>query len=166
MDDDTRRARSPASGTAVGELRAVMEQVSLLWEREGADESAVVVSASQLRVLGALERTPGLNLRELGAAVGSAASPLSRLCARLEAMGLVRRAPSAQSGREIELHLTRHATAHLQQLRERRERALAALLETMPPSAVASLAEGLAGLHLALDAHLHPPGDAPAIRSA
>ncbi|WP_051452148.1 MarR family winged helix-turn-helix transcriptional regulator [Actinospica robiniae] len=141
---------------AVSDLRVAVEELQLLWERDESADAAVIVSASQLRVLRALERKPGSSLRELGEMVGSAPSALSRLCARLEAMGFVRRTPSPQSGREIELHLRRPATTYLRQVSESRERALAALLEAMPPGAVTPLAEGVAALALVLDAHLRP----------
>jgi DNA-binding MarR family transcriptional regulator len=132
-----------------------MEAVELLWEQADDAEASVIVSASQLRVLGALERGPGLNLRELGESIGSAPSALSRLCARLEAMGFVRRSPSAQSGREIELYLTHHAEAYLLQLRERREAALALVLDTLPASRIKALSEGLVALRSALDARVY-----------
>jgi DNA-binding MarR family transcriptional regulator len=109
MDPSTQPRGSRAPDEAVRELRAVLEAVKLLWEQADDAEAPVIVSASQLRVLCALERGPGLNLRELGESIGSAPSALSRLCARLEAMGFVRRSPSTQSGREIELYLTHHA---------------------------------------------------------
>ena len=134
----------------------VVEELQLLWERGEAADAAVIVSASQLRVLRALERKPGLSLRELGEVVGSAPSALSRLCARLEAMGFVRRMPSAQSGREIELYLSRQAAEYLRQVSEQRERVLATVLDALPPEGAATLAEGVAALQLVLEAHLHP----------
>ncbi len=164
MDGSSRRPGSRRLGNTVTELRTVVEELHQLWDRNEELESLVVVSASQLRVLWALERAPGLSLHELGDAVDSAPSALSRLCARLEAMGFVRRRPSAQSGREIELHLTRHATAYLQERRERRERALKQMLDSMPAEQTKLLAEGLAALRVALDAHLYPPDDPPGTR--
>jgi DNA-binding MarR family transcriptional regulator len=146
---------------AAGDLRVAVEELQLLWERDEAADAAVIVSASQLRVLRALERNPGSSLRELGEMVGSAPSALSRLCARLEAMGFVRRAPSPQSGREIELHLRRPATTYLRQVSEHRERVLTALLEAMPAAAVEPLAAGVAALALVLEAQLRP-GEGPA----
>lgn len=154
------------SGETARDLRAVLEDLELLWEREVSVDSPVVVSVSQLRVLYVLERTPGLNLRELGEAIGSAPSALSRLCARLEAMGFVRRAPSAVSGREIELHLTGHATAYLAKLREERERALAQLLESVPAPRFKPLTEGVAALRTTLNNHLRVSGGGFEIRSA
>jgi DNA-binding MarR family transcriptional regulator len=162
MGDSARRPGSRVPDGAVGDLRVVVEELQLLWEREEGAEGAVLVSASQLRVLRALERNPGSSLRELGEMVGSAPSALSRLCARLEAMGFVRRAPSPQSGREIELHLSRPATTYLRQVSEHRERVLATLLEAMPPDAAAQLAEAVPVLGVILEARLRP-GEGPAL---
>ena len=164
MDGSAKRREE--SGEAVRDLRLVLEDLELLWEREVNVDSSVVVSPSQLRVLYVLERAPGMNLRELGEAIGSASSPLSRLCARLEAMGFVRRLPSAQSGREIELHLTAHAKSYLAELRERRERALAQVLESVPPARFKPLVEGVRALRLTLTAGSPAPDGGWGMRSA
>jgi DNA-binding MarR family transcriptional regulator len=153
-------------GETVRDLRVVLEDLELLWEREVSVDSPVVVSPSQLRVLYVLERDPGLNLRELGSVIGSAPSALSRLCARLEAMGFVRRLQSTQSGREIELHLTGHATAYLAELRERRERALARVLDSVPSARRRPLVEGVAVLRLSLNARVRELGGGWGVRSA
>jgi DNA-binding MarR family transcriptional regulator len=154
MGDDGVPQPSRLPGALVRDLRVVMEELeSVLGRADESGASGIAVSASQLRVLLALERTSGLNLRELGEAVGSAPSALSRLCARLEAMGFVQRLPSAQSGREIELQLTPHASGYLQELRARRERALALVLESVSPAGIKALGAGLPALHVALAGH-------------
>ncbi|MFJ5518533.1 MarR family winged helix-turn-helix transcriptional regulator [Streptomyces griseoluteus] len=143
------KAGRPHTSHDVHALRTALERLEARWERQ--QRSAPLVSSSQLRLLHALENAAGSNLRELCAALGSAAPALSRLCARLEAMGLVRRAHSARSRREIELHLTGRATAHLRELREERERFLAGVLDSMPDGERAALLEGMDGLRRALD---------------
>lgn len=77
---------------------------------------------SQLRVLYTLDREEGINLRMLAEALGSASPSVSRLCDRLQATGLVERAPSPVSRRELELRLTSHGKAYLVDLRMRRKR--------------------------------------------
>ncbi|MGW1130108.1 MarR family winged helix-turn-helix transcriptional regulator [Streptomyces griseoluteus] len=143
------KAGRPHTSHDVHALRTALERLEARWERQ--QRSAPLVSSSQLRLLHALENAAGSNLRELCAALGSAAPALSRLCARLEAMGLVRRAHSARSRREIELHLTGRATAHLRELREEREQFLAGVLDSMPDGERAALVEGMDGLRRALD---------------
>ncbi|MFF9869393.1 MarR family winged helix-turn-helix transcriptional regulator [Streptomyces sp. NPDC013953] len=101
------------------------------------------VSPSQLRVLLVLERRDGTNLRTLSDALHSRNSSVSRLCDRLEAMGLVTREPSATSRREVELRLSRQGHAVLAELRAARAREVLAVLAHMDPAAVGALAEGL-----------------------
>ncbi|MFK8907856.1 MarR family winged helix-turn-helix transcriptional regulator [Streptomyces sp. YS-3] len=157
---------SPRSRDVVRVLCAVMEDVALLWEREAHAGSPVLVSPSQLRVLYALERSAGSNLRDLSHTLGSASSALSRLCARLEAMGFVERLPSPRSRREIRLRLTPHATAHLKDLRDRREDALTDVLDAIAPAPRTALTEGVEALRLALDVHLELLTDEQVVRSA
>ncbi|MEU6389267.1 MarR family transcriptional regulator [Streptomyces sp. NPDC046939] len=145
---------------AVRALCAVMERLESLWERERHSHSSYVVSASQLRVLYELERTDGVNLRELGAALRSAPSPLSRLCTRLEVMGFIRRVPSPQSGREIELHLTPQARSYLDELRQGRARALSTVLTAIPRSQRRPLAESADVLRRALEQYGEIPDGA------
>ncbi|MVO89168.1 MarR family transcriptional regulator [Streptomyces sp. p1417] len=151
------------SQEAAHTLCKVLESLESLWERERQNHPHHLVSASQLRVLYALDNTAGVSLRDLGEALDSAPSPLSRLCTRLEATGFVRRAPSAQSGREIELHLTHRATDYLTELRQGRERALAEVLDTMAPAQRDALIRSAEILRTAADRH---PGGAAEERAA
>lgn len=142
--------RSPSAGPrergsqdAAGAAREVIELLEVLWERGREGVSPSPVSASQLKVLYCLERDDGMNLRTLGQTLGSAASSVSRLCDRLQALGFLERTPSPVSRRELELHLTRQGRDYLQDLRRRREEALTATVAAMPPKARAALTEGL-----------------------
>ncbi|TLQ42977.1 MarR family winged helix-turn-helix transcriptional regulator [Streptomyces marianii] len=137
---------APHSRRATDAARAacdVIEMLEILWER-GRD-TASAVSASQLRVLYSLERADGINLRTLGDVLGSAPSSVSRLCDRLEAMGLVERTPSPVSRRELTIRLTGHGRAYLSELRSQREEVLLAAIEAMDPASRAALLEGLHG---------------------
>ncbi|MFH8791715.1 MarR family winged helix-turn-helix transcriptional regulator [Streptomyces sp. NPDC017941] len=147
-------------------LRVVLESLESLWERERQNHTSHLVSASQLRVLYVLDTSDGVNLRDLGEALDSAPSALSRLCTRLEAMGFVRRTPSPQSGREIELHLTRRATDYLTELRQGRERALASVVDTMTPAQRESLMASAEILRRAVHRHSAGPADGLPARSA
>ncbi|MFF1838147.1 MarR family winged helix-turn-helix transcriptional regulator [Streptomyces sp. NPDC058231] len=123
------------------------ELLEVLWSR--GQEAAVAFSPSQLRALLVIEQQEGSNLRSLGEALGSRAPSVSRLCDRLEAMGMVRREPSATSRREVELRLTQHGRTLLEEYRSIRTREFAAVLGRMPQAAVAALAEGLAAFNTA-----------------
>ncbi|MYV40815.1 MarR family transcriptional regulator [Streptomyces sp. SID1328] len=158
------KAARPHTSHDVRTVRAALERLEARWERQ--QRSAPLVSSSQLRLLYALESAAGSNLRELCVALDSAAPALSRLCARLEAMGLIKRASSARSRREIELYLTGRATAYLRELRKEREQFLATVLDAMPDGERAALVKGMDGLRRALDPPRPGYTGNPVIRSA
>ncbi|MFR9674934.1 MarR family winged helix-turn-helix transcriptional regulator [Streptomyces sp. TR06-5] len=139
----------------------VIELLEVLWERGRDTVPTAPVSPSQLRVLYSLDREEGMNLRRLGELLDSAPSSVSRLCDRLQAMGLLERTPSPVSRRELELHLTRKAKRYLVDLRARREEALLTVLDRMPARARKDLTKGLQALRFAAqeqDAVLMAPG--------
>lgn len=123
----------------------VIEVLEVIWER-GRDTASTPVSASQLRVLYALERKEGINLRTLGDMLGAAPPSVSRLCDRLQSLGFVERTPSPASRRELELRLSAHGRAYLRELREKRELELTEALDAMSRTRRADLLQGLRGL--------------------
>ncbi|GGO89967.1 MarR family transcriptional regulator [Wenjunlia tyrosinilytica] len=137
----------------------------MLWEQGREAASPAPVSTSQLRVMHILDRDEGINLRTLGEMLGSAPSSVSRLCDRLQALGLIERAASPLSRRELELRLTKRGRSHLADLRARREEAMLAAISRMRPSARRALVEGLVGFRAAVDEtsparRQSPPGSA------
>ncbi|MEV0523458.1 MarR family transcriptional regulator [Streptomyces sp. NPDC050439] len=122
-----------------------IELLEVMWEQGREAVPTGPVSPSQLRVLYALDREEGINLRMLSEALGSAPPSVSRLCDRLQATGLIERTPSPVSRRELELRLTGHGRAYLTDLRKRRESILMATIEAMPAKARRALLEGLRG---------------------
>ncbi|MFJ2092894.1 MarR family winged helix-turn-helix transcriptional regulator [Streptomyces sp. NPDC087901] len=142
---------------------AASELLEVLWGRGQEAAPPGTVSPSQLRALLVIERQEGSNLRSLGEALGSRAPSVSRLCDRMEAMGLVQRDPSPISRREVELRLTVRGRALLEECRAIRTRELSAVLEQMKPAEVAALAEGLAAFHSAASQRL-AAGRSPADR--
>jgi DNA-binding MarR family transcriptional regulator len=141
----------PSDATAEA-ARAVIGLLEVLWDRGRDAVPTTPVSSSQLRVLHVLHEEDGINLRRLGTVLGATASSVSRLCDRLEAMGLVERSPSPVSRRELELHLTRRAETYLDELRSRREAALREVLDRMPATDRRSLLRGLEGFRAAAQA--------------
>ncbi|MGW6207876.1 MarR family winged helix-turn-helix transcriptional regulator [Streptomyces sp. NPDC055089] len=146
-----------------GDVCAASELLEVLWGRGQEAAPPGTVSPSQLRALLVIEKQEGSNLRSLGEALGSRAPSVSRLCDRMEAMGLVQRHPSPTSRREVELRLTGQGRALLEECRAIRTRELSAVLERMQPSEVASLAEGLAAFRSAASQRL-TAGRSPADR--
>ncbi|MFJ6719249.1 MarR family winged helix-turn-helix transcriptional regulator [Streptomyces sp. NPDC091259] len=158
----------PASGhhpdhlAAAHALSTVSQLLDVLWARGQEAVSTGSVPPSQLRALFVIEANQGTNLRALSEALGSRPSAVSRLCDRLEAVGLLRRTASAHSAREIELHLTRAGQDTLDQIRAFRRREVTDVLASMPPAQLAALALGLAAFEDAAGARMgvprHDPG--------
>ncbi|MEV7085167.1 MarR family transcriptional regulator [Streptomyces sp. NPDC093085] len=141
---------------------AASELLEVLWGRGQEAAPSGPVSPSQLRALLVIEQQEGANLRTLGEVLGSRASSVSRLCDRMEAMGLVTRSQSRTSRREIELRLTRRGRTVLDEYRAFRTREVALVLERMEPSEVLMLAEGLRAFRAAASRSLGGDGRAGA----
>ncbi|MFJ3877072.1 MarR family winged helix-turn-helix transcriptional regulator [Streptomyces sp. NPDC090077] len=124
-------------------LASAAELLAVLYAR-GQDEVAPAVSPSQLRALLAVEGAEGANLRTLGDVLGSRPPSVTRLCDRLEAMGLLVRSPHPSRRREVEVRLTPPGRALLAERRAVQVRELSAVLGRMAPEAVDALVAGLA----------------------
>ena len=125
--DDRVTAVAAAVETAVESLVSVLDAARL------AQEPAV--PPAQLRVLTIIAANQHTNMSRLAESLDVVPSSASRLCDRLEATGLLRRVPDPRDRREVRLLLTPAARRLLDDLRERRLRALAEVLERMPAPA-------------------------------
>ncbi|MFI0786093.1 MarR family winged helix-turn-helix transcriptional regulator [Streptomyces lydicus] len=163
MDHDLPASES-TSRDAAAAASELIELLEVLWEQGRDAVPTAPVSLSQLRVLYAVERDEGINLRTLSRLLGAAPSSVSRLCDRLQAIGFLRRAPHPSSGRELELRLTGQGVAYLFGLRARREEALRSFIARMPRRERRALAEGLTGFRAVVDAA--PPIGAQASRDS
>ncbi|KIF02501.1 MarR family transcriptional regulator, partial [Streptomyces sp. RSD-27] len=137
-----RPGRSGAHEDPAAVLAAAAELLAVLHAR-GQDGVTPAVSPSQLRVLLAVEGAEGVNLRALGDVLGSRPPSVTRLCDRLEAMGLLTRSPHPLRRREVEVRLTARGRALLEERRAIRLRELSAVLGRMAPGAVDALVAGL-----------------------
>ncbi|GAA2348407.1 MarR family winged helix-turn-helix transcriptional regulator [Streptomyces kunmingensis] len=122
-------------------LEAV-DALTSLWAR-ASGTGTPQLSALQLQALFATQASPAINLRTLAEEIGVAPSAASRLCDRLEAAGLLRRAPAPASRREIGLVLTRRGRDVLDNVAVQRARTLSAVLQEMPAAARHELLSGL-----------------------
>ncbi|MEV0005199.1 MarR family transcriptional regulator [Micromonospora sp. NPDC050980] len=93
---------------------------------------AVSVSPTQLRVLSLIMSHPDTNVNRLAELLDVVPSSASRLCDRLEAVGLVRRVADPRDRREVRLLPTNAGESLLRDLQERRHRAVQAVLDRMP----------------------------------
>ncbi|MDX5458956.1 MarR family transcriptional regulator [Micromonospora tulbaghiae] len=92
----------------------------------------VSVSPTQLRVLSLIVSHPDTNVNRLAELLDVVPSSASRLCDRLEAVGLLRRVADPRDRREVRLIPTAAADTLLRDLQERRHRAVQAVLDRMP----------------------------------
>jgi DNA-binding MarR family transcriptional regulator len=122
--------------------QAATALVSLL-DPAGCDDVAHV-SPTQLRVLTLLDDNPATNVNGLAESLGVNASSASRLCDRLEALGLLERTADPRDRREVKLQLTRDAHALLNALAEYRRNALTTVLSAMPEQSRREMVRSLA----------------------
>ncbi|MGA5302352.1 MarR family transcriptional regulator [Nucisporomicrobium flavum] len=122
------------------------------------------VPPAQLRVLTIISRNEHTNMSRLAEALQVVPSSASRLCDRLEATGLLRRVPDPRDRREVRLLPTPAADRLLQELRERRQAALAEVLERMNPARRTELVRALAAFDSAAVALA--AGDSDGLRTA
>ncbi|WP_405109000.1 MarR family transcriptional regulator [Micromonospora sp. NBC_01405] len=122
----------------------------------------MTVSPTQLRVLSLISSRPATNVNRLAELLDVVPSSASRLCDRLEAIGLLRRTADPRDRREVRLMPTAAAEALLRELAERRHRAIGAVLDRMPPRTqqellLALLAFGQAATPVPVDAQSDSP---------
>ncbi|WP_204037353.1 MarR family winged helix-turn-helix transcriptional regulator [Micromonospora qiuiae] len=92
----------------------------------------LAVSPIQLRVLALLSSRPETNVNGLAELLDVVPSSASRLCDRLEAIGLLRRVADPRDRREVRLEPTTAAQALLGEVRSRRHEAVRTVLDRMP----------------------------------
>lgn len=103
------------------------------------------LSSHQLRALRALQTAPELNLTALAERLDIGLPTASRLCDRLEAAGLLERAPHPHNRREVRLTLTAQGRHVLADVAARRVQVLAAALAAMDPRDLMLLRHGMRG---------------------
>jgi DNA-binding MarR family transcriptional regulator len=133
MDRATEIAAAVES--SVEALVAVLERARLAQQP--------TVPPAQLRVLTIVAGNRHTNMSRLAEALDVVPSSASRLCDRLEATGLLRRVADPRDRREVRLLLTSASRRLLIDLRERRQAALAEVLERMPAGAQQDLLRAL-----------------------
>src|SRR5215475_1729698 len=101
------------------------------------------ISPTQLRVLTWLRANSPTNVNGLAYSLGVGPSSASRLCDRLEALGLLRRAADPRDRREVQVFVTAEAEHLLGELARVRQQALEEVLAAMPESARQELAHSL-----------------------
>ncbi|HEY7175691.1 MAG TPA: MarR family transcriptional regulator [Micromonosporaceae bacterium] len=115
-------------------------------------EHLLRVSPTQLRVLTWLKSYGPTNVNGLAESLGVGPSSASRLCDRLEALGLLRRSADPRDRREVQVLVTPDAERLLDEMSRRRRQALDEVLALMPEAARLELARSLTAFSVAADA--------------
>ncbi|MFJ9566339.1 MarR family winged helix-turn-helix transcriptional regulator [Streptomyces fuscichromogenes] len=138
------RAEGPGDdpGAAAHEIADAVERLASLWST-AAQQAPVRLSPHQLRALWALETAPETNLTGLADRLDIGLPTASRLCDRLEAAGMLERAPHPRRRRELQLKLTHHGRRVLDDVARRRAQALTGVLAAMEPSERSALVRGM-----------------------
>src|SRR4051812_36942569 len=121
-----------------GRLRPVLVKLARELRREVA---SLGVTSGQLSLLWAIERAPGIGVRELAAREGMSAPGMSGHVDRLEAAGLVTRVRSEADRRRVGLEVTAEARRVLRAARTRRTAWLATRLKALTPEERAAIDE-------------------------
>jgi DNA-binding MarR family transcriptional regulator len=136
-------------------IEAAAESLATVLDAARGDHT-LRVSPTQLRVLTWLRSHPRTNVNGLAESLGVGPSSASRLCDRLEALGLLRRLADPRDRREVQVQVTTEAEQLLAQISRNRQRALDEVLARMPESARQELARSLTAFRTAADALSRP----------
>ncbi|MER3410223.1 MAG: transcriptional regulator [Thermoleophilia bacterium] len=122
-------------------LRPVLLQLARQLRRE---VHPLGVTGSQVSLLVAIRRAPGIGVGELAVQEATSAPAISRHVRRLERLGLVRRVP-ARSGdrRRVGLEVTAEGERVLRRVRSRRTAWLASRLRQLSPEERQSIAAAI-----------------------
>lgn len=139
----TSKARRSVAGPSLAEqVSAQARALVQLWDR-AEDWAAPRIPPSQLKVLGVLAGHGPMNLTRLAHELDAIPSSASRLCDRLEAAGLLQRATSAGSRREVSLSVSSEGQRRLDTFAATRRDDFSAVLSKMTPAGQRALLDGL-----------------------
>ncbi|MCU1690098.1 MAG: putative MarR family transcriptional regulator [Jatrophihabitantaceae bacterium] len=150
-------ARDVAAGAAVDDaelvsrLRIAVAKISRSMDRQvGAGE----MTRTQIQVLGTAVRRGPLRLSELAELEGLNPTMLSRIIAKLDAGGYIRRLPDPDDQRAVQIEATPEGARVQRRLRDERSALLSARLGQLPSGTSAQLIDALPALEELADAML------------
>jgi DNA-binding MarR family transcriptional regulator len=134
---------TPFDEDEIVRLRTVFGKMSRLLNRE-VDTSGL--SRTQLSVLSSVVRLGPLGLSELAEIEGVNPTMLSRIIAKLDERGLIRRIPDEQDRRAARVEVTEHGQAVQEMIRSDRARLLARSVDSLTPEQARALRAALEAL--------------------
>jgi DNA-binding MarR family transcriptional regulator len=133
--------------TVANRLRPVLLKLNRHLRRE---IHSLGITGGQASLLFAIQRNPGIGVRELAALERMSAPGMSKYVARLEAAGLVTREPGTDR-RRVGLRLTSEAERVLRSVKSRRTAWLAARLRGLSPGELAAVDAAIEPLQQLID---------------
>ncbi|GAA4979220.1 hypothetical protein GCM10023257_16280 [Streptomyces hyderabadensis] len=154
------RGSGPGDGprAAALEIADAVDVLAALWSL-AAHKVTLRLSVHQFRALHVVQAAPGMNLTALAERLAITLPTASRLCDRLEAAGLLERAPHPRNRREVRLGVTAQGRQVLDDVARRRAQDLAAVLTVMRPEDRTALSGGLRAFLAAHESALQEPAD-------
>ncbi len=131
------------------QLRPVIMRLSRELRRE---VRALGVTAGQVSLLFAIERRPGVGIRELAAQERISPAGMSRHVTRLVTLGLLRREGDPKDARRHGLHVTEEGRQILRRVKSRRTAWLASRLRTLSADELEAIRNAVAPLRRVLEA--------------
>jgi DNA-binding MarR family transcriptional regulator len=141
--DSVRTEFSAEMTTVMDSLRALVRALRISTR---AVEKEIGISGAQLFVLQQLEAAPARSVNELAERTSTHQSSVSTVVSRLVQRGLVRRAPSAQDGRRMEISITDTGRELVDAAPLTAQVRMQEAIRRMQPEQVSALAEGLEAL--------------------
>ncbi|MDQ1040928.1 DNA-binding MarR family transcriptional regulator [Streptomyces sp. V3I8] len=145
---DREQAPAPVPDTFAAQVLDAVESLVALWSA-AAEDGTPRMSTRQLLALQTVHRLPELNLTAFAEHLGVALPTASRLCDRLEAVGLLQRTVQPHNRREVQLLVTSRGRRLLADVTERRTLRLSGVFDAMAQSERDSLRHGLHAFHRA-----------------
>lgn len=112
---------------------------------------SIGVTGGQASLLFAIQRRPGIGVRELAALERMSAPGMSKYVGRLEAAGLVTREPSSDDRRRVGLRVTPEAERVLRSVKSRRTAWLASRLRGLSEAELAAVDAAIQPLEELID---------------
>ena len=112
---------------------------------------SIGVTGGQASLLFAIQRRPGIGVRELAALERMSAPGMSKYVGRLEAAGLVTREPSSEDRRRVGLRVTPEAERVLRSVKSRRTAWLASRLRGLSEAELAAVDAAIQPLEELID---------------
>src|SRR6266496_182441 len=141
-------ARATDPVTVANRLRPVLLKLNRHLRRE---IHSLGVTGGQTSLLFAIQRRPGIGVRELAALERMSAPGMSKYVGRLEAAGLIDREPSDEDRRRIGLRVSQEGERVLRSVKSRRTAWLAARLRDLSEAELAAVEAAIEPLQELID---------------